>query len=57
MTCIEWIVIVIDDPNREGDVVKQESSSSRSGGSYVLGRSENGIPNPILRYVKTIEDN
>ena len=45
------------DPKRERDDVKQEASSSRSGGSYVLGRSHNRIHYPILRDVKTLEDN
>ena len=45
------------DPKREQDVVKQEAFGSRSGGSYVLERSQNGNPNPILRDVKTLEDN
>ena len=57
MTCIEWRVILIVDPKRERDVVKQEASGSRSGGSYVLGRSRNIIPNPILRDANTLEDN
>ena len=39
ITCIEWQSISMVDPKRDRDVVKQESSSSRSGGSYVLGRS------------------
>ena len=38
MTCIEWIIIPIGDPKREHDVVEQEASSSKSGGSYILGR-------------------
>ena len=42
---------------RERDVVKQEASSSKSRGSYVLGRSQNRSPNPILIDVKTFEDN
>ena len=42
---------------REWDVVKQEASGSISRGSYVLGRSQNGSPNHILRDVKTLEDN
>ena len=45
------------DPERERDVVKQEASSSKSGGSYVLGRSQNRTPNPILMDVKNLEDN
>ena len=45
------------DSERERNVVKQEASGSRLGGSYVLGRSQNGILNPILRDVKTSEDN
>ena len=40
------------DPEREQDVVKKRASGSRSRGSYVLGRSRNRIPNPILRDVK-----
>ena len=44
-------------PKREWDVVKQEASSRILRGSHVLGRSHNGIPNPILRDVKTLEDN
>ena len=44
-------------PEREHDVVKQEASSRKSGGSYALGRLQNRIPNPILRDVKTLEDN
>ena len=47
----------MDDPERERDVVKQEASGSRLGGSYVLGRSHNRILNPILRDVKTLENN
>ena len=43
------------DPEREWDVVKQEASSSRLGGSYVLGKSHNRISNPIQRDVKTLE--
>ena len=45
------------DPKREQDVVNKEASSSISVGSYVLGRSQNGSPNPIGRDVKTLEDN
>ena len=45
------------DPKRERDVVKQEAYGSRSRDSYVLGRSQNKIHNPILRDVKTPEDN
>ena len=45
------------DPERERDNMKQEVSGSRSGGSYVLGRSQNRIPNPIMRDVNTLEDN
>ena len=48
---------MIVDHKRERDIVKKESSGSRSGGSYVLGRSQNRIPNPILRNVKIVEDN
>ena len=44
-------------PEREWDVVKQESSGSRSVGSYVLGRIQNRIHNLILRHVKTLKDN
>ena len=44
-------------PEREWDVVKQEASGSKQGGSYVLGRSHNRSPNHILRDVKTLEDN
>ena len=40
------------DPKSDWDVVNQEASSRRSGGFYVLGRSQNRIPNPILRDVK-----
>ena len=57
MTCIEWREIPLADPKREWDVVKQEASGSKSRGSYVLGRSHNRIPNPILRDVKNLEDN
>ena len=57
MACIEWRPISMVDLEREQDVVKQEASSSRSGGSYVLGRSRNKSHNPILRDVKTLEDN
>ena len=45
------------DTKRERDVVKQEASGRISGGSYVLGRSQNWSPNPILRDVKTLENN
>ena len=45
------------DSEREQDVVKQEAFGSRSGGSYVLGRSQNRIPNPIPRDVKSLEYN
>ena len=45
------------DLEREWDVMKKEASGSRLGGSYVLGRSQNGSPNHILRYVKNIEAN
>ena len=38
MTCIEWISISVVDPEREWDAMKQEASSSISGGSYVLGK-------------------
>ena len=41
----------------ELDVVKQEASGSISVVSYVLGRSQNRIPNPILRDVKNLQDN
>ena len=57
MTCIEWREILIANPKRERDVVKQEASGRRSIGSYVFGRSHNRSPNLILRYVKTLEDN
>ena len=57
MTCIEWREILMVDPEREWDVVKQEDSGSRLGGFYVLGRSHNRIFKPILRYVNTLEDN
>ena len=57
MTCIEWRAILKAGPERERDVVKQEASSRKLRGSYVLGRSHNKIPNPILRNVKTLEDN
>ena len=52
MTCIEWRAILMADHERERNVVKQDASGSRSRGSYVLGRSENKIPNPIMIYVK-----
>ena len=55
--CIEWRVIIIVDPKRERDVVKQEASGSASRGSYVLGRRKNRSSNPILKYVKTLEVN
>ena len=42
---------------RECDVLNQEDSGSRLGGSYVLGRSQNRIPNPILSDVNTLEYN
>ena len=45
------------DLEREWDVVKQEAYGSRLGGSYVLGRIQNRSSNPILRDVKTLEDN
>ena len=45
------------DPKRERDAVKQEDSGRRWGGSYVLGRSHNRIPNSIMRDVKTLEKN
>ena len=57
LTCIEWGVILMADLEREWDVMKKEDSGSRLGGSYVLGRSQNGSPNPILRDVNTVEDN
>ena len=57
MGCIEWGVILIVDPTRERDVMKQEASSRKSRGSYVLGRIQNIIPNPIPRDVRTLEDN
>ena len=57
MTCIELRAIPMADPKRERDVVKQESSGSRPRGSYVLGRSQNRSPNPIMRNVKTLEYN
>ena len=41
---------------REWDAVKQEASGSRLGGYYVLGRSQNISPNPIMRDVKNLED-
>ena len=44
------------DPERERDVVKQDAYGSKSGGSYVLGRSHNRIPNHIPRDVNTLED-
>ena len=40
---------------RERDVVKQEAFGSTSRGSYLLGRSRNGSPDPIMRDVKTLE--
>ena len=45
------------DPKRDQYVLKQEAFGSKSRGSYVLGISQNRIPNPIPRYVKTLEDN
>ena len=57
MTYIEWGAISMDDPEREQDVVKKEASGSRLGGSYVLGRSQNRIPNLIMRDVNTLEGN
>ena len=45
------------DHEREQDVMKQEVYGSRLGGSYVLGRSQNRAPNPIMRDVKNLEDN
>ena len=45
------------DPKRERNAMKQEASGSRLRGSYVLGRSQNKIPNHILRDVKNIKDN
>ena len=57
MTCIEWRSILMVDPEREQDVVKQEASGSRSRGSNVLGRSHNRSSNPILRDVKNLEYN
>ena len=44
-------------PKRQRDAVKQEASRSRSRGSYVLGRSQNKNPNPIMKDVKTLEGN
>ena len=52
MTCIEGGAIPMDDPEREQNAVKQDASGSRSGDSYVLGRSQNRSPNPIMRDVK-----
>ena len=54
MACIEWKSILMVDPEREWDDVKQEASGSISRGSYVLGRIQNRSPNPILRDVKTL---
>ena len=45
------------DLERESNVVKQEASSSRSGGSYALGRIQKRFHNHILRDVNTLEDN
>ena len=42
------------DPEREHDALKKEDFGSRLGGSYVLGRSQNRIPNPIMRDVNTL---
>ena len=39
MVCIGWRAILMVDPKREHDVVKQEAFGRKSGGSYVLGRS------------------
>ena len=47
----------MNDPEKERDVVKQDTFGSRSRGSYVLGRSQNKIPNPIWRNVNSIQDN
>ena len=57
MTCVECREISMVDPEREHDAVTHEDFGSRSRGSYVLRRSQNRIPNPILRDVKTLEDN
>ena len=45
------------DPERERDAMKQEAFDNRSEGSYVLGISQNRSLNPIMRDVKTLEDN
>ena len=45
------------DSKREKGVVKQEASTSILGGYYVLGWSMHIIPIPILRDVKTLQDN
>ena len=54
MTCYEWREILMADPEREHDALKKEYFGSRLGGSYVLGRSQNRIPNPIMRDVNTL---
>ena len=54
MTCIEWRVIPMANPERDQDVVKQEASGSKSRCSYVLGRSYSKIPNPIMGYANTL---
>ena len=45
------------DTEKEQDVVKQEASGSKSGGSYVLGISHNRISNHIMWDVNTLEYN
>ena len=57
LACIEWKEISMADPESEWDVVKQEALGSKSIGSYLLGRSQNRIPNIILRDIKTFEYN
>ena len=57
MACIEWREIPVANHEREWDAMKQEASRSRLRGSYVLGRSQNRIPDPIMRDVKTLQDN
>ena len=44
-------------PERERDFVKQEASGIISGGSYVLGRSQNRSSNHIMRDVNYLEEN
>ena len=46
---------MIVDPKRERDNVKQEYFGSRSGGSYVLGRSQN-ISSNVLRIYPYINE-